>query len=287
MIKRTARKIFSPLTSLPIAQLYLHDLSGKRNVDQSYAGEVSKINQLLTDLNVTKGYAVDVAASDGLSQSCTYHLYKRDWSGMCVEMDPLKFSKMAFLYRNFSSVSLQKVRVTPSNVSSLLSSAECPVGFEFLNLDIDSYDLHVLRKIFEGGYKPKLISMEINEKIPSEVFFTVDFDEEHYWKGDHFYGCSLGAAANLMSEFDYELVDLEWNNAFFAPVSLIRKCNLTALSPHETYNIKYRNNYSRLSVFPWNKNVDNWQELSNAEAVLEINKFFSSYEGKFTCYEIK
>ena len=282
-----ARRISTHGLCSLLANMYLHELSGRKRTDRSFAGEASKVSNLLNDLKISHGYAADIAAGDGLTQSCTYHLYKGGWSGLCVEMDSLKFSKLAFLYRNFSSVSLQKVRVTPNNVSSILASAECPLEFDFLNLDIDSYDIHVLKRILESDFRPKLISMEINEKIPSNIFFSVDFDDKHYWKGDHFYGCSLGAASKVLSEFEYDLIDLEWNNAFFAPTSLTKSCNKRSLSPTEAYNRSYRNNPLRLNVFPWNRNVDEWQELTDGEAVLAIRKFFSAHEGQFSCYEMK
>ncbi len=281
---KIVKKTFSKL--LPknhFISLFLHELSAKRNTHQSFAGENAKINEILKSLQIRDGYAIDIAASDGLSQSCTYHFFNSGWAGLCVEMDPIKFSKLACLYREFGNVALEKVRVTPNNVGAVLNSAECPQNFEFLNLDIDSYDLHVIRKILENGYRPQLISLEINEKIPSAVFFTVDFDEGHYWKGDHFYGCSITAASSLMEEFGYSLINLEWNNAFFIPNALIEKSNLDPLCPHKAYELGYKNRSDRLVIFPWNSNVDYWQSLGTDLAISEIEKYFSKYQGKFTC----
>ena len=48
---------------------------------------------------------------------------------------------------------------------------------DFLNLDIDSYDLEVMKKILEKNFRPKVISMEINEKIPPPIYFAAKFNE--------------------------------------------------------------------------------------------------------------
>ena len=47
----------------------------------------------------------------------------------------------------------------------------------FLNIDIDSYDLEVLVTILENSYKPDIVSIEINEKIPPPIYFKVTYDE--------------------------------------------------------------------------------------------------------------
>ena len=112
---------------------------------------------------------VDIAASDGYSQSSTLGFYRLGFEGLAVEMDSNKFQILAFLYRNFQNVRLIKARVTPLNVVSILSAAEIKKNFTILNLDIDSYDLHVINAILKAGYLPTVISMEINETIPSGI----------------------------------------------------------------------------------------------------------------------
>ena len=108
---------------------------------------------------------------------------------------------------------LSKTKVTPLNIEHLLNEFDVPQNFDILNLDIDSYDLFV--KNLLQSFKPKIVSMEINEKIPPPIYFTVNFDENHYWRGDHFYGCSLQAAHDELSKFDYQLYTVIYNNAIF------------------------------------------------------------------------
>ncbi|MFM8396099.1 MAG: hypothetical protein ACKOB4_19435, partial [Acidobacteriota bacterium] len=146
------------------------------------------------------------------------------------------------------------------------------------NLDIDSYDLYVIESMLDGGFHPTIITMEINEKIPPGIFFTVEFDEHHVWKEDHFFGCSLDAACEIVTRYGYTLSRVEYNNAFF-----IRSDKMMEnLSVVEAYNNGYRNRVDRQQLFYYNSNVDYWLELSPEEALEEIRQFFGRYEGLFT-----
>lgn len=149
-----------------------------------------------------------------------------------------------------------------------------------MNLDIDSYDLFVLEAIFEGGFRPRLVSMEINEKIPPPLDFTVLFDEEHFWLGDHFYGCSLVAANNLMARHDYGLFELKLNNAIFVDFSALPR-KRDWMNPDEAYKSGYRNHPDRWKLFPWNTDVDELLSLQPEEAVDFVHRLFLPYQGKY------
>ena len=144
------------------------------NSDGSFAGEFQYLKQLTEQLTIKTGSVLDIAASDGYSQSSTLGFYRNGWGGLAVEMDPLKFSTLSFLYADFPKVSLARSRVTPHNVVSMLEAFEVR-EIAILNLDIDSYDLSVIEAILSRGYLPQIISMEINEKIPPGVYFAVNF----------------------------------------------------------------------------------------------------------------
>jgi hypothetical protein len=245
------------------------------------------LEYLSDKLNIEQGYIVDIAASDGYNQSCTFGFFnEKKWSGLAVEMDPIKFSKLSFLYSNFKNCKLARNRVTPNNVASILYSNEVPLDFDILNLDIDSYDLHVVDEMLKSGFKPKILTMEINEKIPSGIFFTVNFDDSHYWQEDHFYGCSIDAAAAVVKPYGYILYACEFNNAFFVRCDMASNIYLgTAfrdLTANEAYSIGYKDRENHLEIFPWNKNVDHWLILNLSDVVVEINEYFSKYKGLYT-----
>ena len=58
----------------------------------SHLDEQSIIKEYLNTLGLESGCCVDIAASDGISMSNTYSLYKDGWGGLAVEFDAWKFS---------------------------------------------------------------------------------------------------------------------------------------------------------------------------------------------------
>lgn len=249
--------------------------------DNSFGGEWQELKRYLDSLQINSGYVVDVAASDGVTQSCTIPLFRNpNWSGLAVEMDPVKFAKLAYAYAAFENCKLARCRVTPENICSLLKSNEIPIDFEVLNLDIDSYDLFIIKEMLEQGFRPKIITMEVNEKIPPPLYFTVLYDPNHYWKGDHFFGCSVTAASQTVSQFGYILVSLALNNVIFIRADLAQG-KIEALTASEAYNSGYRNRAERNKMFPWNADVDCALDMNPGNAQSFFFSFFEKYKGKF------
>lgn len=258
----------------------------RKGIDNLLAGENILLDQLTKRLNINNGFVMDIGAGDGFSQSVTLGFFRRKgWSGLAVELDPVKFSRLSFIYANFPNVLLARNRVTPSNILFILDAFEVPKEISFLNLDIDSFDLFVIKKILNSDYKPKIIQMEVNEKIPSGIFFTVNYDDNHYWQSDHFYGCSLGAASLTIKPFGYLLYALQYNNAIFIRNDLVSN-DFSDLTAEEAYNNGYKNKDDREKLFPWNADVEQWLHSETDESTELIRQHFKKYEGKFTLHKI-
>lgn len=253
MIEPLVRKIFA---EAPRTASKFRDVLGPDpkafdfSTDRSSAGERFELEYLVSEVAPGPGSVVDIAASDGLSQSSTVGFFSaQGWRGLAVEMDPMKVSQLALSYSRMNGASLARMRITPPNIVSTLQAFEVAQDFTVLNLDIDSCDLRLLENALIAGYLPGIISMEINEKIPSGVFFTVEFDENHYWQGDHFYGCSLDAAYAIVRPFGYALHKLRYNNAFFVRFDLCTE-GVRDLAPDLTFDLGYRQALGRSLLFP-------------------------------------
>jgi hypothetical protein len=257
---------------------YIKSIGG----DTSYAGEYAHLQKVMNQLNIKEGFVVDIAASDGVDRSSTLGFFKDNrWTGLAVEMDPFKFSKLSFLYANFPNAKLARSRITPANVASILQGFEVPFDFTLLNLDIDSYDLFVIDEMLKSGFNPKCISMEINEKIPPHIFFTVNYDDAHYWQGDHFFGCSLTAASEVVKSHGYILESLQYNNAIFIRSDIASNL-FDDLSAESAYALGYRDKPDRKKLFPYNSDVDCLLDKSREDAIVFLNDFFKKYNGKYT-----
>jgi hypothetical protein len=250
--------------------------------DPSFAGEAAEISALLARLGLTCGYAVDIAAADGVTQSCTLALFRdQGWSGLAVECDANKFAKLAYAYASFAQVELAKCKVSPDNIVALLQAHGAPRDLHFVNLDIDSYDLFVVKALLAGGFRPRLISMEVNEKLPPPLYFTVLYSPDHIWQEDHFFGCSAVAAAETVRPFGYILAGQHYNNVFFVEAGLAAKAGIEDRDVGVAYASGYRDAADRESLFPWNADVDAALTMMPNNALAFFEEHFRAYRGKY------
>lgn len=249
--------------------------------ENSFAGEGKILQETMNKLGISGGYLVDIGAADGIRQSSTSEFLKLNtWQGALFELNPESFSRLAFLYCSSDSVSLAKIKVTPDNVVKIFEGMEVPQTFEYLNIDVDSYDLSILRTLLDAGYRPEIISMEVNEKFPPNIYFEVLYTKDHFWRGDHFFGCSLTAAHETLSRRGYSLDSLEYNNAIFvdSKMALVKESEINLLT---IYQNGYLLKSDRKALFPWNKDFENIHSLDSNTAIKFLNEKFAAYAGLY------
>lgn len=235
------------------------------------------IYRYFKELNIKHKFCVDIGAGDGIVRSNTFFLFKDGWSGLAVEYDGNEFQELAYVCRKFHKVNLAKCKVTPENINFLLKNNHAPKEFGFLTLDIDGYDYFILEQIL-NSFRPSLLCIEINEKIPPPLKFTVKYDPDYVCSGDHFYGQSISQLHFLCSKHDYGIIELEYNNVFLIPKEISQ---YSFLSPEEAYKKGYLNRPDRKKKFPQNAELEELLGLSPYEALNFLNNFFSKYQGKF------
>ncbi len=249
------------------------------SIDTSSTGERKNLESIVKTLNLDKGFCVDIGANDGFSNSCTLGLFSNSWRGLAIEINPKKFATLSYLYKSFENVTLLKLGIQPRNILKVFEACNVPQKFEVLNIDIDSYDLEVVSTILEH-YRPKIITMEINEKIVPGIFFSVRFAEDHIFRGDHFFGASISAVCEVIKPKNYKLWKVVYNNAFFIDAEV---CNdlIIDLPSLEAWRIGYKEAQDREKLFHFNSDVDYWMNLEPTYAIREINKIFKIYSGKY------
>ncbi len=239
--------------------------------------EYQNLKEFLVNIPNENKIYVDIGAADGVNASTTLQLAKKDdWSGYVFDFGSI--SELSYLYRSFKHINIGKTKVTPNNVNKLLNGFEVNKNFGFLNLDIDSYDFEVIKSILEGGFSPFVISMEINEKIPPPIKFYVKYKDNFKLSGNHFYGCSISSAFDLLNDHNFLLKHLNKNNALF----LNRKYfNLEGQDAETAYKDGYVRLKNRKEVFYYNKDMDELLNLEKADAINFINHKFQNYKDNY------
>lgn len=173
--------------------------------DYSQNGEQEHILHYLDTIGIKKGHLVDLGAGDGYTMSNTRALLERGWTGMMVDGDP-KGSKDVYQ----AWIDVDWLRKSMSMWADGHS--------DFLNIDLDGNDYHILRELLAGtkvANRPALIVAEINPIFQRDEAKVMPYNEAHVWQGDTYYGMSLAACEQLGKEFGYTLAYLHAGiNAF-------------------------------------------------------------------------
>lgn len=219
---------------------------------------------------------VDIGAGNGVRWSNSYALLLKGWRVLGVEADQKKFSLLTRVYRNSAQAKAVHCRVEPENIVSLLQSLEIGKNFSVLSLDIDGNDYWVLDAIL-SNFRPGLIVTEINEKIPPPIRYVVKYDPDFTLR-HHFYGYSIASLADLCARHGYGVLELEYNNAFLAPVELGGSRFVDA---ERAYNEGYRNRVDRKQRFKLNFDMEELLSMTPEEGMEFLRRFYSKEVGNY------
>jgi hypothetical protein len=185
-------------------------LDFRKNV-YSQTGEDGVIEKILQILPEKDKWCVEFGAWDGVLFSNTRNLIENaDYSAVLIEGSNVKWSELQKNYSYKTNVITLNTLVGFSeydNLDVILSDTPIPFDFDFLSIDVDGNDYHIWKAI--SKYRPKVICIEFNPTIPTQVRFVQRADPNLNQ------GASLLNLVELGKEKDYELVAALPFNAFF------------------------------------------------------------------------
>jgi hypothetical protein len=234
-----------------------------------------RLNYLVENLPNPSKYIIDIGASSGVPTDPTFQfITNKNYKGLCIEGNSKHIDS---LRNNISNTfDIYNGYVTPNNILQIFSDYNVPLSIDLLKIDIDGYDLEVIRKIL-SVYRPKLIIAEINEKIPPPILFEVKYKKTYEWDYSHCFGFSVASGYKAMIENNYNILGLyEMNNVLCIEKSLCENMGLTFYKNiNNLYNDGYVNNPKRLKTFPWNDDVNYWLNISDKYQLKnEIENYF-------------
>lgn len=257
--------------------------------DASGSGEYPNILRVLDKIRVPNKIAVDIGAGDGSHMSCTLGLAKQGWHLVGFEAEPILFAGLAFLYRHTKNVQLHRDFITPQNVLDCFRAFEIPKNFGFLNVDIDSYDIWVLDQLLTGGYRPAIISIEINSAIPSGVFFSVTDQNYRHEDGEYYLllGSSLTAVESIVKKHGYVLESLQYMNAFFVDKTVEGADKLVDLTAYQAYHDGYLSKSDRYHGYKMHLEIVQKLELMDKKSAVQfLRQYFSGTKYSYMLYSL-
>ncbi|HEY2901620.1 MAG TPA: hypothetical protein VGL59_13645 [Polyangia bacterium] len=187
----------------------------------SQNGEDGIINEIFRRIGVTNRVFAEVGVGDGRENNTAF-LLARGWTGYWID------GENRFLGALENREDLQndclKYLVgfsTRENIATQFGQLGVPEEFDLLSLDIDQNTYYA----WEGlrGFRPRVVVVEYNAAIPSDVDWKVRYQSERVWNGTQNFGASLKAFELLGRQGGYSLVGCDFTglNAFFVRDDLL------------------------------------------------------------------
>jgi hypothetical protein len=241
------------------------------------------IRQLYSRIPQKSGYVVDIGASSGVRSDPVFpFITDPSFRGLCIEGDSGKTRELRG--KCPLSVDIFTGFITPENALSTFARFGVPKDLDILKIDIDGYDLDVLRVLL-SEYKPKILIAEINEKIPPPVHFEIPYRPEYRWDSSHCVGFSIAAGHSVLARHGLSIIDIyDVNNILCIDAELGKLLNIPIPEDiSKLYVERYVNDPDRLA-FHWNESVNYWLTMMDRPKELhgEIVEYFETKNERST-----
>jgi len=170
--------------------LTYQELKHSENDIYTQGGQDGVIYTIFRQIGYGGKFFVEFGARDGVDISNTANLrINFGWDGLLMDISP-------------KAPIVKQEKITATNINQLLEKYNV-INIDFLSIDIDGNDMWVWKSIKQ---KPRVVLIEYNSKFKNTESFAIEYNEDHSWEGDDYYGASLLAMKKIGEEKGYKLV---------------------------------------------------------------------------------
>jgi predicted SAM-dependent methyltransferase len=194
-------------------------------VVKSQHGEDGIINKIFEIIGERNKCCVEFGAGNGYSYSNTWNLIvNKGWVGIEIEAELGLFDDLQETYAGLPvTCILRRVNyILPDMLDKILAGTPIPTDFDFLSIDIDSYDYQVWDSVQK--YRPRVVCIEFCQAFKNSEDYI-------YGQDDKWLGSSLSSLAKLGKVKGYELVAVIGVNALFVTAELFPLFGIADNSP--------------------------------------------------------
>lgn len=189
----------------------------------SQNGEDGIIEYIFDVVGSDSGILVEIGVQDGKECNTRYMAEKDGFYNIMFDSD--YYPNPLIIEQYF----------TAENINQVFDGMGMHKNIDLLSIDIDSNDLWVWNALSDE-YKPRLVVIEYNAKVPPTEAKTVVYDPDLVWDGSDYVGASLKALWYVAKKKGYSLVYCENRgvNAFFVRDDLLND-QIIVKTPEEAY----------------------------------------------------
>ena len=225
-------------------------------------------------------YIIDIGASTCSINDPVYKfITNNEYKGLCIEGNKDNIEKLKQGIAN--TFEIYDNYIYPDTILEVFEKFNVPIELDILKIDIDGFDLEVLRSIL-GKYKPKIIIAEYNEKIPPPILFEIKYKKDYEWDYSHCFGFSICSGKKVMDNYNYTIIKIfELNNILCIQNDICEQLNISKTNIYDIYNKEYELNPRRFRMLPWNENVNYWLTIKDVNILYsEILNYFTKNNNK-------
>jgi len=243
--------------------------SYKKNIT-SQTGEDGILDRIFELIPGENRWCCEFGAWDGKKYSNTYQLLSnKDWSGVLIEADPVKFKELSKTFGDNDKIKFFNRFVNFSGQNTLdqiLAETSIPLDFDLLSIDIDGNDYHIWDSLVK--YSPKVVIIEYNQSIANHIEYVQkpDVNINH--------GNSILSLTKLAKSKGYELVAVTDLNGIYVKQELydlfeINDNSLDKLRPFAPYVTDVFQFYDGTLVFSGYQKMI-WHNLPIVSSKLQV-----------------
>jgi Methyltransferase FkbM domain len=199
------------------------DIAGYGRKVYSQGDEDGVIAEIFRRVGVTNKTFIEFGAGSGWENN-TRCLLEQGWRGLWIEAEHCYANRVRCYFRRplrAGRLTFIEAAVTTENINELIFSCGFPADIDFLSIDIDGNDYHVLEAI--TAVRPRVICLEYNTSKSPPIDWVMPYDPTYRHQGDGDYGASLVAFERLGRSKGFTLVGTARYsvNAFFVRDDLV------------------------------------------------------------------
>ena len=221
--------------------------------------------EILKRIGLEEGVFAEFGVGNG-TENNTLVLLASGWRGFWVGGESLVINHRLAPSR-FSFI---KRWIDRENILSVLQKGMDTINakaVDVLSLDMDGNDIYLVEELLKKKIHPKLFIVEYNAKFPPTINWRIEYDKNHIWGNDDYFGASLSSFNEVFHKYGYILICCNFTgaNAFFIKKDLIHFFNDV---PRGVENLFYKSAYYLFQSFGHKssaKTIEKILKLDNPE----------------------